>query len=276
MNVNTFAPKEKEHFKPFIDPAIYPLLNEDLQFMALGLLDDGRPIGAAIGIIDSYNDFNILSLYVDPKFRRMGGGTMLLRALESDWEAQNGGPAMLSFIERGKDDDKALFEFAESLDLYEAPDFEHLYEIPLGSFYESNLFSGNFDLNNIRQLSNVNVKEDEAFWSKYLSTDSTVQSYMLGSLRTNSELSLLYVNKGEVLGYLLLGYSKRFHKKPLIKLSNFSDSDVTATLMGTFISMSRARFSPDTGIIMPVPDDRYEKMFSRLKGAKNLQHNYIL
>ena len=234
METIIINPDEAHPFKPFIDPAIYPLLNEDLQLMALGLLEDSRPVGAAIGITDNYNDFNVLSLYVDPQFRRKGGGTMLIQGLEESLEFQNSGPAMLSFIE------------------------------------------GKYDSNNIRQISKINVKEDDAFWSKYISTDSTVQSHMLGNLRSNPEFSFVFTQKGEVLGYLLLGYSKRFHKKPLIKLSSFSAPNVTSALLGTFLSMSRNAISPDTTVLIPAPDDRYETMLGRLKGARNLQHNYIL
>ncbi|MBO5622325.1 MAG: GNAT family N-acetyltransferase [Butyrivibrio sp.] len=276
METIIINPDEAHPFKPFIDPAIYPLLNEDLQLMALGLLEDSRPVGAAIGITDNYNDFNVLSIYVDPQFRRKGGGNMLIQGLEESLEFQNSGPAMLSFIEGKSSDNEAFFKFAEAIGIYEASDFERLYAVPLSSFYESDLFSGKYDSNNIRQISKINVKEDDAFWSKYISTDSTVQSHMLGNLRSNPEFSFVFTQKGEVLGYLLLGYSKRFHKKPLIKLSSFSAPNVTSALLGTFLSMSRNAISPDTTVLIPAPDDRYETMLGRLKGARNLQHNYIL
>ncbi len=278
MRVKMITSKARHLFKHLISPGAYQLMERGEPVTAMGLLDEKTPIGAVVGILDENDIFTVLSLYVAEEHRRRGGGSMLIYMLETLMEEVGGGMAVLSYVEEpGKENrDDAIIPFMESLEIYEATSLEHLYEVPIGSFYTPFLFPEDFRSRLIRPISDLTEREKEAFWRQYNSLNDGWMGDWFYTLTPDPELSFVSIKDDVVSGYLLFEKDKLSDTEPVINISRDSNSKVAGMLLSAFVSACRNKFPPDKKVLLPVPDDRYERLFEQLHDVRNLQHNYIL
>ena len=275
MKVKMITPETKLFFEHLLDPDVYSLISRGEPVTAIGLIEKNIPIGAVAGMLGDNDIFTVMSLYVDPDHRRKGGGKMLMGALEAVLEEAGSGTAVLSYIESSVDEDNTVPPLMEALEIYETSSLEHLYEIPLESFFTSGMFPETFKSKHIKSLSDLNRKEQETFNTQYKALNTNMTGTLFNSFKPDPELSFTSIKEGTVSGYLLFGKDLGPLKVPVVNLSKVRDPRVTGALLSAFIAACRDRFSPDLKFVLPAPDDRYERMLARLRDVKNLQHNYI-
>lgn len=277
MQVKMITPEARPFFRHLISPGTYQLMEQGEPVTALGLLYKNVPIGAVAGMINENDIFTVMSLYVAEEHRRKGGGSMLIDTLEVLLEETESGIAMLSYVEDPEDEDRnnVFFRFMESLGMYETTSLEHLYEIPLGSFYTTALFPKDYKSRFVKPFSEMTAREKETFIVQYKSRKNEWMGKWFSSLKPDPELSFVRLKENMILGYLLFENSKSDDKEAVIIISRDSDATDTASLLSALVSVCRNKFPPDIKVLLPVRDDRYERLFGQLRDARNLQHNYI-
>ena len=81
---------EAAAYADFTFPSLRPLIDAEREpppFL-LGAHADGDPIGFAVGLAAPNRQFDLISLYVAPLWRRQGIGSRLLRAIEEHYRAE--------------------------------------------------------------------------------------------------------------------------------------------------------------------------------------------
>ncbi len=277
MKVKMITPGTRRYFKHLLNPETYRLMDRGEPLIAIGLLDRNIPVGAVAGMLDKHDLFTVMSLYVAETHRRKGGGSMLLHALRSLLEETGSGTAVLSYVEDPDDGsaDKDFFRFMESLEIRETASLEHLYEVPLGSFFMAPFFSGDFKSGTIRPLSDLAANEKEAFFRQYEASNGEWMGEWYTAVTPDPDLSFVRIKDHTVSGGLLFGKGGPSGMKPVMSVSRDSDPKAVGMLLSTFVCAGRNELSPDIKILLPVPDDRYVSFFEQLHDVRDLQHNYI-
>ena len=275
MKVKMITSKTRQFFEHLLAPDVYSRIGRGEPVTAIGLIEKNIPIGAAAGVLDDNDIFPVMSLYVDPDHRRKGGGRMLMDALKTILEKAGSGTAVLSYVESGMDEDDPMPPFMEALEIYETSSLEHLYEMPLGTFFTTSLFPENFKSRYIRSLSDLSPMEQKIFSAQREALNTNMTGTLLDSFKPDPDLSFALIKDKTLSGYLLFGNDCGPMKIPVVNISRVSDPKVAGALFAAFIVACRGRFSSDLKIVLPAPDDRYERVFARLRDVKKLQHNYI-
>lgn len=157
MRVKMITPKSRRFFRHLLNPDTYELMERGVPVTAIGMLSKNVPVGAVAGMLDENDIFTVMSLYVAEGYRRKGRGSILLLSLQTLLEEAGSGSAVLSYVEDpGKESgDDGFFGFMDSLQIYETSLLEHLYEVPLGSFYNSPVFHSDIKSRFIRRFSST-------------------------------------------------------------------------------------------------------------------------
>lgn len=80
MQIGVLQPGDPGVFRSLLLPEAADALARGEPLTALGLTEDGLALGAAAGYLEN-GQFQLISLYVAPAYRRRGGGRMLVDAL---------------------------------------------------------------------------------------------------------------------------------------------------------------------------------------------------
>ncbi len=277
MRAKMITPESRPYFRHLIGPGAYQLMERGGPVTAIGLLERKKPIGAVAGMLDENDIFTVLSLFVAESYRRKGGGSLLMYALISLLEEANSGTAILSFVEDPGEEssDTSFFRFMDSLEINETSSLEHLYKLPLGSLYSSPVFSSEYKSRFIVPLTNLTMHEKEAFLKKYGEMNNGWMGEWFSAFKPVPELSYIMLRENRISGYLLLEKGLRSDTEFLISISGDSDAKATGALLCAFVSACRNKIPPDKTVLIPVLDDRYERLFEQLHDVRNLQHNYI-
>lgn len=80
--------QDAETFRHLTYPAVWPMIQDRSRNLKLvGIRAAERPVGLAVGAAGPRRDFELLSIFVEPFFRRQGFGTALLNAMEAMFHA---------------------------------------------------------------------------------------------------------------------------------------------------------------------------------------------
>ncbi len=261
-------------FKDVLLPNVYTAAAHNVPITVIGLFDDKRAIGALSGFIEAENSFTIASLYVQPPYRRKGGGRMLIQSLIKLLNNQRIPVAFLSFVE-GEWEWDSFLPFMNSMGFEETGEFERLYTARLSDLYDK--FDQPSNDVHIAKLSGITKEALDSFFEHTSHLSISMKGSDLLKFKMNQNLSFSAITDSEVLGYLLCGQIEEKNDSAFILFSYEADPNVLKTIFEKFIAVCRKN-SPNgnVSIYIPMPDDRMDSIFSAIDCVKNIQHNYIL
>lgn len=271
MKVKMITSPTRELYKNMIMPDVYQAIENGAPMTAIGLSKDNIAVGALVGAITNGDVFEVQSLYVDEKYRRQGGGTMLVKALQSLLEKREL-PAVLSCLE-GYDESDALMSFMESIGAARDTELEGIYRGRLRSFWESGLFSRDYnnpDIKRFTQLSDTELDDVTKIISRF---EVPIEGDFLQSGGILKKASLAATKNGTVQGIML--YCSDGSSEPIILVSRIEDASVLAGLINTGLIVCEEVLGADAYVRIPVWAERYHRLLENIDGMTNLQHNYI-
>ncbi len=268
-------PESGKYFGKLLTQGVYAALNGNVPITAIGLLEDRRPIGAVAGMIEEGDIFSVLSLYVDPAYRRQGGGRMLIEALQTLLYSRNLPTAILSYIE-GEGDSDTISPFMEALGILEDKNSEKLYSGKLTTFIDYGLGEGTIISDDVRSISELDEASVKNFMDFIRLSNAGVKGGGLASFKLDKETSFVTVRNGEISGYLIAGHTKRHPEDMTVQLSPDLSEDELNALLGELILALGERTDSISSVRFPVPDTRYAYLFEEIDGVRDIQHNYLL
>lgn len=264
-----------EVFKDFLGKDMYTGLKKGLPYTAIGLLCGKTAIGTVAGYLDKGKVFTIMSLYVAPDWRRIGGGTMLIGKLRDILDKLDMPPAILSFVESGSETE-SIPPFLSSLGISEIQGLANIYRVPISSFYESDLFKDTYSNPDIKTISELSGPEMKMLFEQ---TDALISRFRGGGIDTFKPiraLSFVEFKNGKIAGYIFLGYTARHVDEPVMLISDDTDARTAAGLINSMVNACKKMCPPNMYLRIPSADDRYDRILERLVDVQKLQHNYIL
>lgn len=258
-------------YKNMIMPDVYQAIENGTPMTAIGLSEDNIAVGALVGAITEGDVFEVRSLYVAGKYRRQGGGTMLIRALQSLLE-KRGLPAVLSCLE-GNDESDALISFMESIGAVRDTELEGIYRGRLRSFWGSGLFSRDYnnpDIKRFTQLSDTELEDVTKIISRF---EVPIEGNFFQSGGILKKASLAAIQNGTVQGVML--YCSDGSSEPIILVFGIEDVTALAGLINTGLIVCEEVLGEDAYVRIPVWSERYHRLLENMDGMTNLQHNYI-
>ena len=274
MKVRMITPKTMDKFQYLIAPEVYADMEAGLPVTAIGLADDKTPVGAVAGVMENEHVFAVRSLYVDPKYRRKGGATMLIAALERLLDTRDA-LACISYLDDDTEDSRALTAFIENRECVLENGLERLYRGTVGSFVESGLFSKGFKSRDIHSLADVDKPMITTIGKRIRVTFKELGDKYLSSFKNDRRLSFAALKKEDLQGVLLTGYMPVYPDEPLVVMTSNQDPHIIGGLLSTFFNSCRAKFGDTTYLRFPVADDRFDRMMGHIDGVNNIQHNYL-
>ncbi|MBQ9333131.1 MAG: GNAT family N-acetyltransferase [Lachnospiraceae bacterium] len=274
MKVRMITPKTMDKFQYLIAPEVYADMEAGQPVTAIGLAEDKTPIGAVAGVMENEYVFSVRSLYVAPDYRRQGGATMLITALERLLDTRDA-LACISFLEDDTEDSRALIAFVESRDCVLENGLERLYRGTVGSFVESGLFSKGFRSKDIHSLVDVDKPMIATIGKRIRAVSKELGDKYLSSFRNDRRLSFAALKKEDLQGVLLTGYMPACPDEPLVVMTSSQDPHIIGGLLSTFFNSCRSKFGDTTYLRFPVVDDRFDRMMGHIDGVTNIQHNYL-
>ncbi len=261
-------------FESLVLPSIYALFQKGSPVTAVGLTEEDRPIGAAMGYIDRDGVFKLLSLYVLPQYRRRGGGTLLIQTLRALTETMDL-LVIFSYLD-GSPGSEYYGPFLRSLELSEADYFERLYLVSVGALCASDLFPKEHGSPYTYPFADITSDKKNRYLQQAQKITNNMSGVELDIKKVNSKMSFAWIRKEELKGYILVGRSKINNENLTVLLSDQADIKITADLLIAFVNSCRGQLSPWTMVEIPLPDNRLDGVFEQIDGALNIQHTYIL
>lgn len=274
MKVRMITQSTMNKFQYLMAPEVYNDMKAGLPVTAIGLAEDKTPIGAVAGMMENEHVFAVRSLYVDPKYRRNGGATMLIAALERLLDTRDA-LACISYLDDDTEDSRALTAFIENRECVLENGLERLYRGSVGSFVSSGLFTKGFKSKDIKSLGELDNNMLSIIARRIRSLVKEMDVNPLKSLKNDKHMSFVAMKKDDLQGALLTGYTPQYPKEPVVVLSGSQDPHVTGGLLNTFFSLCRTKLGDSTFLRFPVADDRFDRMMGHIDGVKNIQHNYL-
>lgn len=258
--------------------------------LALGLIEGKTPVGALTGMVEAGEDdvFTVRSVYVAPEYRRRMGGMLLINALQEILESAGVGLAIYTYVEGGEDTEM-LPDFLEAVGASEVKGLDYLYSGPLGALFESPLFSEDFNSSYIKSAAQFTKEKQRAFADMMRQMHDQGNEAWIDAYIPEPELSFVRIENGQLTGYLTAGFTGDEGDELLIYISPTANMNTVGSLLSAFVSACRERISagvgadqagtgkisPETVMILPSPDDRYEQVFDRIEEIRDIQHTYI-
>jgi GNAT superfamily N-acetyltransferase len=261
-------------FKDVMLPTVFTAASHNVPITVIGLFEEKRAIGALAGFIEEGNSFTIASLYVEPESRRKGGGKMLMESLIKILDKQDVPIAFLSFVE-GDWEWESFFPFMESFGFTESKEFERLYTARLSDLYDH--FEEPDENIRITKLTGISGEALKAFYDRTSHLSISMKSSDLASFKMNQNLSFSAITDKEILGYMLFGQIDSKKDSAFIIFSHKAERDVLKEIFEKFVSVCKQSFPDgDISLFIPMPDMRFDDMFTSLDTVKNIQHNFVI
>lgn len=274
MQTGMITNKNMEAFKPVLLPSVAQGLKRGLPITAIGLLDEGKAVGAVAGFADDGDVFSIASLFVAPDHRRKGGATMLMDALLSTVRAEGIRSSVLSYTEDLKEA-KELEKFVKAYGGRESGDLERLYRIPIKSLFQSKYFPKGYECRSVRLFSELSPREKKTARREADKMSLKLRGGALATIRVMDSISVACFRGGHLLGYLCAGTNAKDQLSIAEHCAKNADQAVVTRLFKAFVEACRKEIKPASDLYLPAPDSRYDHLIEELKGAVNLQHNYL-
>ncbi|MBE5823806.1 MAG: GNAT family N-acetyltransferase [Butyrivibrio sp.] len=261
-------------FKDVLLPTVYTAASHGIPITVIGLFEDRRAVGALAGFIEEGNSFTIASLYVEPKYRRKGGGKLLVESLIRILERQSVPLAFLSFVE-GDWDWESFIPFMEALGFTESHEFERLFSTKLSDLYK--LFDDPTEDIHIAKLTGLSQKALNSFFDHTSHLSIAMKGSDLASFKMNQNLSFSAITDKEIMGYLLCGQVEGKKDALFIIFSYKAENDILEDILKKFIAICRENYpAGDISVYIPTPDMRLDKVIEHLPTVRNIQHNYVI
>lgn len=261
-------------FKDVLMPTVYTVASHGIPITVIGLFHEKKVIGALAGFVEEGNSFTIASLFVIPKFRRMGGGTVLVNSLIKVLEKEQIPLAFLSFLE-GDWEWQTFDPFMKSLGFSESHEFERLFTAKLTDLYD--YFNEPSDEVHIAGLTGLSGKDLDSFFDHTAHLSIAMKGSDLASFKLNQNLSFSAITQKEIMGYLLCGQVANNKDALFIIFSYKADRKILENIFKKFISICKENYKlGDVSVYIPAPDMRLDDLIGDLAKVRNIQHNYVL
>ncbi|SCY59152.1 Acetyltransferase (GNAT) family protein [Lachnospiraceae bacterium XBB2008] len=275
MEARIISPDVRDRFKKLITDGVNAALANGIPVIAIGLTEDDLPVGALAGLLEEGDIFSVMSLYVDPKYRRRGGGTLLIESLGKLLDDQNLPPAVLSYIE-GEGDMDTIAPFMDALGIAEDMGGEKLYYGRLSTYLDYG-FGDSYDAGiEVKKVSQLQSVEINAFKQLIHKNSTGVKGGAFTSLKPDKDLSYVISDCGVVEGFMIAGHTKKHPEDLTIRFSEGLSEDRLRAFLEELIGDLASKDDKDFGIRIPVPDDRYAGFFEEIEGVRDIQHDYLL
>ena len=274
MKVRMITPLTRRGFKALITPEVYDEIEAGKPVIAIGLAEDKKPVGAIAGMMENEHLFYVRSLYVLPEYRRQGGATMLVAALQKLLDTRDA-LALISYVEEENDESRSLTSFIESRDCVLENGLERMYRGTVGNFVGSGLFAKGFRNKDIHCLAEYDKSALAIMKKNMRNLFSEKMVKPLAAYKNDRRMSYAAMKSEILQGILLTEYGNLHPEEPMIVLSENSEPQIMGGLLNTFFNKCSNKLGKDTYLRFPVSDDRFDRMMERIDGVKNIQHDYL-
>ena len=260
-------------FLDFLGDDAKALLDSGAKLAVIGAAEGSKAVGAACGYADEDGCFNILGIYVAPKYRKKGIGTELLNAVaETAKGVKKGIPVRLAFCE-GDAEAESLLAFMKALGYKETDRGERLYRFTVGDLKNKAYFPAKYKNPHLKSFAEMRSEEIKKIAVRTAQRHRDMPEDGFTSARVKKDCSFAYFRNGIVKGYLVCDDTSG--GELTVSALFVRDKFAMAGLLRAFASAIKAKHKAATLVCMPVPTDRYDDLFEKLfPGVKNLEHNF--
>ena len=262
MEVYALHKSNIDSFEHLVDPSAVEVIKWD-EAHGFCVKTDGVHVGALVGRFTDEKDYEILSLFVLPEYRKRGVGELLLETL---WEVLDNLEAnvKISFLCLS-DDESELADFLEKNGFEEYRNMNsHVFAVTIEELKKTKLFADKVSVHfpNFNDLTKAQLtaldnltgagfvpKPDGGFTSKQI----------------EKEMSAAFFKRGKPVAYAVI---ERENDDLLILSSLYvSEKEPPATLMKLLRSVLEAldeKYTEDTVLLLPTVNEDSERLFSDL------------
>ena len=222
-------------------------------------------VGALVGRFVDEKEFEIMSLYVVPEYRRKGVGEKLLETLN---EVLDGKDANLNIsFACTSDSDRELCAFLEKMEFDEYKSLDsHMFSVTIGMLANSKL-AGSKPGSEFIQFKDLNKKQLSALEKVKSKGYVPRPSGGFTSAAIETDMSIAYFEKDKPLAYVVIEHEN----DDLLMLSSLyvHDPDQPTTLLKILKSLVyylTDKYTDDTVLIIPTVTDSSERLVTSLFG----------
>ena len=263
MNVYALDSSNIDSFEHLADPISAEAVRSGVAHGFCVKTDDCHA-GALIGRFTDTGEYEILSLYVLPEYRRQGVGELLLDTLAEaigEYDAN----VSITFIARSEED-KELMSFLEDQGFEEYSDAEsHLFGVTIGELMETKLNKGNL---NVDYPTFADLSEQQLALLENASDDRFVPRPDGGftSKKIETDVSIAVLKGDTPVAYAVV---EKEDDNTLVLSSLYVHDEENTTLLRLLRCVMKRlneKYSSDTVILIPtVNDDSQEILTSMFK-----------
>lgn len=274
MQVKMITADARESFRTLLLPKVYAAIESGIPVVAIGLVDRKKPVGALAGVLEEGHVFNIMSFYVAPKYRLMGGGSLLIEALKYLLDQEELPVAVLSYVE-GDGESDLIGLLMEAQEIIEDTGAEKIYCGTVKAYTDYGFGTDVPEDKDIKKLSELSSVECMSL--KTLMQDALAQSKggVMGKFKPDKGLTYVLTDELGVRGFLTAGHANNREDEHVVFISDVP-SDSLSHMIDYLIRDLGPDVSKDEKVIIPVLDDRYKSFFDNIDGVRNIQHVYLL
>ncbi len=261
-------------FQSLLLPEVRAALERGEPLLTLGWSVNRTAAGALSGFLEGGN-FEILSLFVSPEYRRQGGGSLLLSCLSSlaEGAAEN---ITLSFAS-AETAHGELEEFLKARGFREESRSElPLYRCTLGQVSQSDLLRDVKSPKSFRSFSECGAEALRMAEKRALFMDYPLPEGGFSAPGLDMNLSVAYENQGEITAWTVL---TREEDGSLTMAGAVNESGKPLILLGLFREALRrcvSALDPGTWIYFPITDDTAGELVRMiLPEAEQVSRRYV-
>jgi GNAT superfamily N-acetyltransferase len=267
--------KDIEKFDGVLPPILMDRFQSRLPFTVIGLVDEETAAGVLAGCLTEPHVFRIMHLFVHPDHRRKGGGSLLMDSLFQILDHPESTVEFSFLAKEGDSESDSIGAFLQNYGFTKKEDGPRLFRIPLKSFLDSGSFPPGFQSSKIKNIRTLTNREKGVLQSDFGAIDNGLRSEKLSKLISNDSLTQICIEKDRLMGCMTAGISGN---RELMVIEYFAPdvgSKVRVGVFKAFIEACRNHLPGGSILMLPAADETYDRMMTRLKGAKNLQSNYV-
>lgn len=278
MQLGIIAAEDMAAFEPLLLPQALEALGRDEPLTVMGIMQEDTACGALAGYVAD-GCFHVVSLYVAPGYRRQGGASMMVHAMENLLWAEPDIGAMEIEFTTAEADNETLLPFLKTLQFMQEDDGgRNIYTFTLGQLKPVSLPKYSKDKERegrIRSFAQLPEEVLRAAQKRSIALGSPQPEQTLTSPHLERELSYAVVKNGRIEAYAAVDHSCCGALTLCALWIGDTNRMLLNTLLKTVIARAQETYPPQTMVAMQTVNDQSLRLLQRLApDARKVSYTY--